>query len=200
MPKKVDHQERRELIAAALMRVVADQGLEAVSLRQVAAEAGVTGGMVQHYFPNKDTMMDFAMKAASSGYEQRIEAAMAELGEAPSPVQSAETILGCLLPATEQERRDARVALAFMSYSAARTTASESLAADNTGMQGVIADLLRSAQAAGTAPEDRNPDAVGIALMAMTDGLGIHIISAGLSHQTAAAVLRSEVRRAFGED
>lgn len=137
------------------MRVVADQGLEAVSLRQVAAEAGVTGGMVQHYFPNKDAMMDFAMAAASSRYEQRIGAAMAELGEAPSPVQSAETILGCLLPADEQGRRDARVALAFMSYSAVRKSASESLAADNTGMQGVIADLLRSAQASGMAPEDR---------------------------------------------
>ena len=50
MPKKVDRQERRTRIADALMRVAADQGLEAVSLRHVAAEAGVSAGMVQHYF------------------------------------------------------------------------------------------------------------------------------------------------------
>ena len=57
MPKKVDHQERRTLIADALMRVAADQGLEAVSLRHVAAAAGVSSGMVQHYFRTKDEMM-----------------------------------------------------------------------------------------------------------------------------------------------
>jgi AcrR family transcriptional regulator len=54
MPKKVDRQERRTLIADALMRVAADQGLAAVSLRTVAAEAGVSAGMVQPYFRTKD--------------------------------------------------------------------------------------------------------------------------------------------------
>ena len=71
MPKKVDHQQRREQIAAALMRVVANDGLEAVSLRHVAAEAGVTAGMVQHYFPSKEAMMDFAMQSASARFDSR---------------------------------------------------------------------------------------------------------------------------------
>ena len=43
MPKKVDHAERRRLIADALMRVAAEQGLEAVSLRHVAAAADLPG-------------------------------------------------------------------------------------------------------------------------------------------------------------
>src|SRR3954467_4457371 len=42
------------------MRVAAHQGLEAVSLRHVATEAGVSTGMVQHYFRTKDEMMTFA--------------------------------------------------------------------------------------------------------------------------------------------
>ena len=48
MPKLVDHHERRTLLAAALLRVAATRGLMDVSLRHVAAEAGVTAGMVQH--------------------------------------------------------------------------------------------------------------------------------------------------------
>lgn len=66
MPKKVDRHERRTLIADALMRVAARQGLEAVSLRHVAAEAGVSPGMVQHYFRTKDEMMAFAMAVVRS--------------------------------------------------------------------------------------------------------------------------------------
>jgi AcrR family transcriptional regulator len=88
MPKLVDHQERREQIASALMRVAAGQGLEAVSLRHVAAEAGVTSGMVQHYFPSKDSMMAFAMRSASARYEARINQAVAALGTTRPAVRS----------------------------------------------------------------------------------------------------------------
>lgn len=85
MPKKVDHQERRTLIADALMRVAADQGLEAVSLRHVAAEAGVSAGMVQHYFRTKDEMMAFAMAVVRERGQIRVTEALARLGENPAP-------------------------------------------------------------------------------------------------------------------
>ncbi|MGH3910171.1 MAG: TetR/AcrR family transcriptional regulator, partial [Pseudonocardiaceae bacterium] len=62
MPKRVDHRARRTQIADALMRVAATKGLQAVSLRHVAHEAGVSAGMVQHYFRTKDEMMTFALE------------------------------------------------------------------------------------------------------------------------------------------
>ncbi|GHJ52986.1 hypothetical protein Nm8I071_22930 [Nonomuraea sp. TT08I-71] len=61
MPRNVDRQDRRTLIADTLMRVAAEQGLQAVSLRHVAAAAGVPAGIAQHYFRAKDEMMSFAM-------------------------------------------------------------------------------------------------------------------------------------------
>ncbi len=60
MPKWVDHGERRRHIAEAVWRIAASRGLEAVSLREVAAEAGVSMGRVQHYFKTKDRMILFA--------------------------------------------------------------------------------------------------------------------------------------------
>ena len=57
MPRRVDHQLRRKQLADAVMRLAATEGLEEVSLRHVAAEAGVSTGMVQHYFRTKDEMM-----------------------------------------------------------------------------------------------------------------------------------------------
>src|SRR5690606_40101098 len=57
VPKRVDHEERRRLIAAAGRRIAADRGLEGVSLGEVAAEAGISKGLVQHSFPSKDAML-----------------------------------------------------------------------------------------------------------------------------------------------
>ena len=71
MPKQVDHQARRQEIADAVLRLAASQGLDAVTLRHVAAEAGVSMGRVQHYFATKDEMLLFAFQVISERYDYR---------------------------------------------------------------------------------------------------------------------------------
>ena len=61
MPKRVDPLARRHSIAEAVFRLAAARGADAVSLRDVAGEAGVSLGMVQHYFRSKDEMLLFAL-------------------------------------------------------------------------------------------------------------------------------------------
>ena len=60
MPKRVDHDERRREIAEALFRIAATQSLQAVTLRAVAAEAGISMFQVQYYFPAKEQMLQYA--------------------------------------------------------------------------------------------------------------------------------------------
>ena len=198
MPKKVDHEERREQIASALMRVAASRGLEAVSLRHVAAEAGVTSGMVQHYFPTKDAMMGFAMRSASARYEARMNEAVAGLGEDPPPRELVGTLLTALLPLDETQRADARVALAFQSYAATRRAAAEDLGGDDTELRSFIADRLRSAQSAGGAPRGVDPVAAATALLAMAEGLGVQLLSTDLSAAAAVAALDAQLDITFG--
>jgi AcrR family transcriptional regulator len=62
VPKQVDHAQRRRHIGEAVLRLIATRGLEAASLRNVAAEAGVSMGTVQHYFTSKQEMLDFAQR------------------------------------------------------------------------------------------------------------------------------------------
>ena len=50
MHKQVDQEERRRKIEEEDERLVTDKGVEAASLRAVAAEAGVSMGEVQHYY------------------------------------------------------------------------------------------------------------------------------------------------------
>ena len=42
MPRIVDHEERRAEVAAAVWRIVSRDGLEAATVRRVAAETGMS--------------------------------------------------------------------------------------------------------------------------------------------------------------
>ncbi|MCR3721465.1 MULTISPECIES: TetR/AcrR family transcriptional regulator [Prauserella salsuginis group] len=57
MPKVVDREARRLAVADATLRLAATNGLEAVSIRTVAAEAGMSPGAVQKYFATKDELL-----------------------------------------------------------------------------------------------------------------------------------------------
>lgn len=188
MPKRVDHEERRQHIAAALLCVISRDGLEAVSLRHVATEAGVTAGMVQHYFPSKNAMMQFAMRTASSRYEQRINAILSELGDAPDAGQFVRIMLRSLLPADTAEAGDARIALAFQSYAANHVDAAEELEEGNRTLCEHLAELLVS-----TGANLSDPLAAATALFATTEGLAVQMLSARLPHDKAVRALDQHI-------
>ncbi|MEO3748181.1 TetR/AcrR family transcriptional regulator [Plantactinospora sp. B5E13] len=190
MPKRVDHQARRALIAEALLRIAADRGLEEVSLRHVAAEAGVSSGMVQHYFRTKDEMMAFAMEVVRDNAQVRLAAAEQALGESPSPRVSLRALLMALLPLDERRQLDGRVALAFLAYAAVRPAIAAELGRDNALMHQWIAERVRVIRAASPAPPSGgDPLHAATALLATVEGLGVYILSGQYSPESALAVL-----------
>ncbi|MFD3707127.1 TetR/AcrR family transcriptional regulator [Nocardia sp. NPDC058658] len=72
MPKIVDHEERRRAISAAACQVIATKGLTHTTVRDIAAEAGCTTGMVVHYFADKRAVLRAALSAASSAVADRV--------------------------------------------------------------------------------------------------------------------------------
>ena len=84
IPRRVDRAQRRARIADAILRIAATRGLDEVSLRDVAAEAGVSMGQVQHYFATKSEMLKFA---CAYMVEQTRQAIADALGDGPQPAQ-----------------------------------------------------------------------------------------------------------------
>ncbi|MDP9904568.1 TetR/AcrR family transcriptional regulator [Arthrobacter bambusae] len=74
MPRKVNHDERRELLSQAVWQVVSESGLEGLTLRAVAAAAGCTTGMVTHYFPDKKALLAHARTEMHRRMAARIDA------------------------------------------------------------------------------------------------------------------------------
>jgi len=62
MPKVVDHDQRRAEFVAAAWTVIADEGIEAATIRRIAEVAGCTTGRVTHYFDAKDQILVAALR------------------------------------------------------------------------------------------------------------------------------------------
>lgn len=84
MPKIVDHEERRRELAEALWRVIAHSGPQAVSIRTVAAEAGLSAGALRHYFQTREELLVFAMDLS----EERVVGRMREQSLSMAPEDS----------------------------------------------------------------------------------------------------------------
>jgi AcrR family transcriptional regulator len=187
MPKKVDRQERRTLIADALMRVAADNGLEAVSLRHVAAAAGVSAGMVQHYFSNKAEMMAFALAVVRERSQARATGAVARLGADPAPRELLRTIVAALLPLDDDRRDDGRVALAFLAYTAVRPAAASALHEDTAQLVGFFAGLIPGP----------NPTETAAGLLALMEGLGVYLLGGQYTTEQALDALDAHLDLVF---
>ena len=72
MPKIVDHDARREQISAIAVALIAEGGLEAATIRDIATASGYSKGVVEHYFDNKQQLISAALAWINQGYEQRV--------------------------------------------------------------------------------------------------------------------------------
>lgn len=75
-------------IVEATRTLLATQGYEALSMREVAAGAGITPPAIYRHFPNKDALIDFVVKDTLREFELHLLRAIA-----PLPVGSYERLL-----------------------------------------------------------------------------------------------------------
>lgn len=113
----MDPAARRREIVDAVCRIIASDGLERASLREVADEAGLAVGSVRHYFSSSEELLSFSFAAVVDRIVARLDSAYADL--AATPAGSAEhhaavlTLLGEFLPLDEERALDACAWLAF---------------------------------------------------------------------------------------
>jgi AcrR family transcriptional regulator len=77
MPVFVDHEERRALVIAVASRLIAEAGLDAVTVRDVADGAACSTAIVSHYFHNKRELLFLTYNASLERATRRSEPAVA---------------------------------------------------------------------------------------------------------------------------
>ncbi|WP_394613227.1 TetR/AcrR family transcriptional regulator [Lentzea sp. JNUCC 0626] len=184
MPKQVDHDERRRQIGDAVCRLIASRGLDAVSLRHVAAEAGVSMGRVQHYFASKDEMLMFAFELVSERVASRLGAVGAD-----DPAAYLRAVLLELLPLSEAAREEAPVLAAFLAHAVVEPRLGEPLRRGSGEMATWLAGMITAAGGPGDAEREAK------ALLAFVDGLMLQVLIGQVTAEVAVDLVDHQLSR-----
>ncbi|MGX1159223.1 TetR family transcriptional regulator [Arthrobacter sp. SLBN-100] len=109
MPKIVDHDERRLELVDATWRIIARNGLEGATMREIAMEAGFANGALKPYFPTKDTLLEFAFSHVFNRTNQRI----AEVTAGQTGLAALRAFCLEVLPLDEERVNEARIVIPF---------------------------------------------------------------------------------------
>jgi DNA-binding transcriptional regulator YbjK len=193
MPKIVDHDERRRIIVEALWRVVARDGAHEVSVRHVAAEAGMPKSSIGHYVGTMPQLIGLAVDQLV----QENTDYMLSLDLLALDVDKATEVLYTLVPVSERRRHMSGVWMLLASQAGADAEFAEVLHRLNVSMIEGLGDLLRGMQQQGLMDADRDIDVEVRRLHALIDGLALQCMTdPSLRCETdVRTILRDEVAR-----
>ncbi|MFF3442597.1 TetR/AcrR family transcriptional regulator [Streptosporangium sp. NPDC002721] len=197
MPRQVDHDERRRQLTEALLRIASTRGLQAVSMREIAAEASVSLRVVQYYFTNKQALLESGLTELGARMDRRVKQRAAAMGELTSRGVFA-AVLGTILPFDEQSTLDSMAWTAY--YTAALTDpalAAVGLTLPNA-LENFLTVRLTAAQQAGDIAPDRDPRTEVASLLALANGLTSSVLSQQRSHEAATKIIDYHLDRLFG--
>lgn len=168
VPRKVDHRERREAIVRALWRVVEQRGLPQATMREVARQADVSLGQVQHYFSSRSAMLAFAMDFASEQTAQRVAQALQGLDQPPHPRDVLRLTLCEMLPLHPDSRATSRMSAAYVLEALHDPELRDRVSAGLRDGRAMVEQIIRQAITDGRIASDRDPAVETDLLLALT--------------------------------
>ncbi|QXJ24956.1 TetR/AcrR family transcriptional regulator [Actinomadura graeca] len=193
MPRTADHDARRAQITDGLVRVAGRDGLHAVTMRSVAAEAGVSLRLVQYYFESKAHLMNAALERLERLSRERCAARLAALPE-PSARAYAEALLDEALPTDPESRAFHQVWTAYAVLSMTDASlAAQPFVDGPRRLEDRLAEVLD-----GAIRPDADPGAEAARLLALAHGLGTSVLVGQRGPGQAADLLRYHLDELFG--
>jgi AcrR family transcriptional regulator len=196
VPRRVDREARRRAIAEAVFEVIGSRGLEAVSLRDVAAQANVSMGAVQHYFASKDQMLLFAMSHMRDRVLARMQDELAAIGD-PTTRERVRAAARAMLPIGEQGRQEAMAAGAFYAFAVVHPAYADLLREGYQRLLSVSRHNLRAAAETGEIADGIDTDREAAVLFFMVQGLIGPILIGVLSPADALTLVDDQLDRIF---
>jgi AcrR family transcriptional regulator len=172
MPKIVDHDERRREVLSAARRVIVRDGIDAATTRAIAKEAGYSNGVLAHYFADKDEILLSALRQS----HQRIRERLTRKVESATGLAALRELLLDNLPLDAERTQETRLEVSFWSRSLASERLAEVQRAEADEFRGAVRRLLGEARAAGELTTDENLDDITERLLALVDGLSLHLL------------------------
>ena len=171
MAKKIDHDERREIFAAAALRVIMRRGIGGVTVREVAKEAGFTTGALTHYFRSKDQVLIEASEHSAKLVRPMMDQHLAEM----SGLEALRQMIYEILPHNAKMRGYWRIWVGFWERSSYNPDVARVMRLRYSELRGRLGKQIKRAQTEGDIAAESDPDEVAQGLIALIDGIGVQV-------------------------
>ena len=196
MPRTVDHDLRRRQIAEAVWRLAATGGLEEVTLRQVAVEAGVSARLLQYYFGTRDELLLGALRILNTDAERLARERLSQ-ADTPTVRQLVRGVLLELLPLDEERRNRQLVYVAYFVRFLADPDLAAAVHEAPPALEDLVAGLLDHGRDLGEVQPHTDTAAEAAFLIAGTQGLQASALLGQHTNDQAVALIDHQLDRIF---
>ncbi|WP_129841230.1 TetR/AcrR family transcriptional regulator [Streptomyces sp. RFCAC02] len=197
MPRYVDHEERRGRLVDAVWTLAVRGGLEEVTLRRVAAEAGVSMGQVQHYYPSMQSLIGDALDRAVLAVNADIERAVREAGDA-GPEAVLRACLRALVSPSDGTLRLLRFSLAAAGRAVSDPATCQVLAPGGDELLTFTAGLITAARRDRGRPPLQDERTEADICWSLATSLGVDVALGYRTHRSAGSTLDHHIDRLLG--
>ncbi|MBM7633371.1 TetR/AcrR family transcriptional regulator [Geomicrobium sediminis] len=135
MPKIVDHEKRKQIIAETTWKLISKYGIQHATSRNIAKEAGLSQGALRHYFSKQEGLYVFALNLVKERFISRLERVNEKV---LAPIEKAVAYLLEFVPTNEETRLEMEVWFAFVAYGKTQ----EDFDLDHVGLEKGVKDVI----------------------------------------------------------
>ncbi|WAM00519.1 TetR/AcrR family transcriptional regulator [Streptomyces sp. Je 1-369] len=184
----------------AVQRLVVRDGLTAVTVARTAAEAGVSVGLVQHYFTAKDEMLLATFTRVNGRFTARVDEVV-NRGEAEGRTiaEMLRQALAELMPLDGDRRAEFLVRLAFAGQAAHNADLAAVRRETLVGIRSRVAQAIRNGTVCGEVAQGIDAADQALRIVAFAEGLALHmhIDPDGTPEPAMLAALDNQIARVF---
>ncbi|MEW2524174.1 TetR/AcrR family transcriptional regulator [Streptomyces sp. NPDC047071] len=175
MPRVADHDARNGQITDAVQRLIVRDGLTAVTVARTAAEAGMSVGLVQHYFTAKDEMLLATFTRVNARFTARVEE-LVNRGEAQGRTIATmlRQALAELVPLDEGRRAEFLVRRAFADQAAHNSRLAAVQRETLAGVRARVTRAIDNGKACGEVAQGVDAAGHALRIVACAEGLALH--------------------------
>ncbi|WP_334076724.1 TetR/AcrR family transcriptional regulator [Paenibacillus sanfengchensis] len=170
MPKIVDHDKQKRIVAEAALKVIRESGLERATVRRIAEEAGLSVGSMRHYFASQEELFAFCMNL----FVERVEERLAKFEIEGPIVYDLKRMLLQFLPVDEERTLEMEVWFSFNAKTLVYPELKKLSASMQDGLLTASQYALQELVASGMARNGLDVELETEKLYALIDGLAVH--------------------------
>ncbi|MER7606091.1 TetR/AcrR family transcriptional regulator [Nocardioides sp. NPDC127503] len=177
MPRTADHDSRRAQITAGVRELALASGLGAVTIAGTARAAGISVGLVQHYYDSKESLLADTLGRLLGDIEGRVDAAIIRAERDHARI---EHMLGAglleLLPLSPTHRDETYLRHAFAGLALDNPVLAEHQRAFDRRLRDRIAQAVRNGVECGEVTAETDGLLESEAALAVTQGLAVRLL------------------------